>query len=455
MTNLDQPNVLLCTVDSLRADRVTEETMPTLASLADEGVSFTDIVSTAPATAASFVGLIASRYYADVEGIGLPDEEFTTIAEALPEAYSTIGYSTNQFTSSYYNYDRGFDQFTGESQGIKFKVRKTLNEDGSLFQALEWGYQQYLTLTSDTDAGAPSYFNTPAETVNQQIADSVAAEDGPTFAWAHHMDPHHPYEPPEPYLPESVEDRGQAQRLSRELPGLVPEDRSDDLDRCIDLYDVECQYWDEEFSALLDEMPDNTLTIVVGDHGELLGEHDRLGHPHEMWEELVRVPLIIHHPDLPSETIQSQQSTIALAPTILDLLGVDTPADMRGSPIDLNQTEPRERAFGTIETPDHVGMVRTPSRKWVRHQSRRPSQTPHDDMLFEHDDESVRAGIEHASEESSITSQLGRAFDREMQSSAQAEGRRATDSQVKRHLADLGYAEEGYHEGEDGRMVRS
>lgn len=444
---IEQPNVLYLTVDSLRKDRVTPETMPYLSQLAADGIRFDDVAATAPATAASFVGLQASRYYCDVSGIGLPDDQFTTLAEAVPRAYRTLGISTNQFTSAFYNYDRGFDRFAGPSQGLKFKIRQLLDEDGALFNILEWAYQHYLTLSSDAGGGSPSYFNRPAEDVNDHLLEWFGeGEQRPFFAWLHHMDVHHPYEPPAGHLPDSVDSRAEAQTISRELPGTVSDGRGGDLQRCIELYDAECRYWDDELRRLHQALPKNTLVVVVGDHGELLGEHGRLGHPHEMWDKLVNVPLVIYHPDIESRVVESQQTTLDLAPTILDLIDARQPRDMRGQPIDVFDPEPRAEVYGTIETPEHVAMARRPSVKWLRHSSRRATQADHGEMLLERGAESVDA--DRSESQPGLLREMRRGFEDAMADGDTARGR-AVDDTVKRHLADLGYREDGYLDAQE------
>lgn len=441
---LDEPNILLCTVDSLRKDRVNSETMPYTAELADGGIWFSDMHSTAPATAASFVSLMASRYYSDVEGIGLPDDEFVTLAEALPEGYQTVGHSANKFTSSYYNYDRGFDDFESPTSGLKFAVRRHLDEDSRLFQLLEWGYHHWLEFNAGRGEHQQSWWNESAEEVNYCLSKAVDSER-PWFVWAHHMDPHHPLEPPEEYLPDSVFDRGEAQSLSRQLPGLVQPHRKADLPAIRDLYDAECRYWDDQFREMHETVPENTLVVVVGDHGELLGEHDRYGHPHEMWAELTNVPCLMYHPDLPDLDIQSLQSTIDLAPTLLSLVGQSTPPSMRGTPIDVTHPTEREQAYGTIETPDHVGAVRTDEWTWMRHESRRSTQDNDGELLFSadaDDDERLAVGKRGAEDNPDVVKRLSAEFEAEIDGDEAATGHTMENEQVRQHMADLGYLEQ-------------
>lgn len=437
----DNTNIVYATVDSLRYDRVTENTMPYLASLRENGVWFEDMHSVAPATAASFTGLMASRYYSDIDGIGLPAEEFSTLAEALPPRYHCVGRSTNQFTSAYYNYDRGFDWFNSPSQGLKFQVRRHLDEDGPLFKMLEWSYQQALLVFGGGGEGGVGTFNTRAQTVHNEVRDRLHE---PFFAWLHYMDPHHPYEPPAEWLPDSVPDKTTAQRISRDLPGRVPDDRQDDLGRCRELYDAECRAWDDAFRTFHESLPDDTLLIVVGDHGELLGEHGRLGHPHEMWSELVHVPCLIYHPDVEPTTIESQQTTLDLAPTILDLVGARTPAAMRGTPIDLRHgPDPSEVVYGVIETPENVAYARASEVKWLRHHSRRSTQDDHGELLVRcNSEEDVDGGRRLAGNREDVVARLRGAFTDEIGEGTGATARQMADEQVKRHMADLGYLEQ-------------
>lgn len=441
---IDQPDTILyATVDSLRKDAVTAEQMPYVHGLAHDGLWFDQMISCAPATAASFTALMASRYFSDVDGVGLPDRQFTTLAEGLPADYRTIGRSTNQFTSSYYNYDRGFDWFDSPADGLKFTIRRHLDEEDTLFKLLERGYHLALRATSD-GGGSRGNFNTPADTVNSEVLNARDPSAAREFIWCHYMDPHHPYEPPTAYLPASVDSRAEGQRLSQELPGRVPAERSADVERCRELYHAECQYFDDTFADFHDQLPKDTLIVLVGDHGELLGEHDRLGHPHEMWQELINVPCLIYHPDLPSTTIETQQTTLDLAPTLLRLIGADVPSSMRGRPIDVPDPDGRSRVYGTIETPDNVGFARTAAYKWVRHNSHRSTQTDQGELLFPVADgtETVELGREEASREPEIAADLRAEFEDTVAAPPLATGRQFEDEQVKQHMADLGYLQQ-------------
>jgi arylsulfatase A-like enzyme len=98
-----------------------------------------------------------------------------------------------------------------------------------------------------------------------------------------------------------------------------------------DSYDGEIAFVDQQIGRLLDFMADkpwakNTVIIVTSDHGEAFGEHKLIRHGFEIWEELVRVPLIVHAPGATPKHVKERRSGIDLVPTLLDLYGVPVAA---------------------------------------------------------------------------------------------------------------------------------
>src|SRR5690606_5849042 len=125
-------------------------------------------------------------------------------------------------------------------------------------------------------------------------------QPGRSFAWVHWVDPHAEYVRHQGY------DFGPGER---------------------ERYDSEIAFVDAQIGRVLgalDESParDRTVVIVTSDHGEAFGEHGMIRHGFEVWEELVRAPLILFIPDVPSRTITARRSIIDIAPTILELLNV-------------------------------------------------------------------------------------------------------------------------------------
>ncbi len=155
------------------------------------------------------------------------------------------------------------------------------------------------------------------------------------FAYLHYMDPHAPYVAHE----------------DEPLWGHQPRDR----------YDQEIRYSDEQVGAFIrwaKRRPwgPNTAFIITADHGESFGEHGHLKHGYEVWEELVRVPLLIDVPGAKPRRIDTPRSHIDLAPTILELMGVPEQPALRGTSLkpELLGAEPKARPVVVELTRDNL-----------------------------------------------------------------------------------------------------
>lgn len=358
-------NTLLVTVDSLRADRITERVMPQARSFADGGLEFTDCVANGSSTPASFPAIHASRHFASVDGLGLPargEGDVVTLAERLSDAgYVTAGFTDNHFASGSYQFDRGFDHVhdaggTAEAGSLKQFVQSTLDKDGLLFRTIERTYTAVDGLLSAA-AGGAEYER--AASLNERALSWIDNQDGDWFVWLHYMDPHHPYEPPAKYqrtfLDESVGKRG-CRSLSRTATHH-PEEVSDaDWATLEALYDAECRYVDEQFGALLDALKDRgirgeTLTVFTADHGELFGEHGKGGHPGEFWEGVIHVPLVVDSvTGRTTEAVDDQVRLLDLPPTVTDALGLASAREWHGKSAlaVADGADPAEYAFGDV-----------------------------------------------------------------------------------------------------------
>lgn len=443
---------LVLIVDSLRND-VVNKWMPTIQALGDNGVRMNQGVATGPSTSEACTGLVSSRYYSDIEGVGLPSKEFTTLAEQVPSEYFCTGRSTNALTSEYYNFDRGFDKYVspGESvvESISKKVRDRVDLETKVGRYLKKA-KSTLDQVFEYDEYSPHH--APASEIVDFLIDEYRSNSKPVFAFGHFMDVHHPYEPPE-NLPEGI-DQQTAQQLTAEIDGLSLEDlqqraRELGIDENVstlvyECYRASCEYFDEQLARLLDAVPEDTLTVIVGDHGELFNEHGLFGHPQEMWDQLVQVPFIIHHPDIDPLDISSQQSMIDFAPTVLSLLGNSVPDEMRGSAIDFNDPSPTETAFGLAHSPEVSAMARSQDYKWVRHDISPLSGLSgreHGELLFKTGKgESISTGQSLCQKEPEIASRLRRQFVSEISSDSTASGVEYDDEELQDHLESLGYA---------------
>ncbi|MSR46389.1 MAG: hypothetical protein EXS13_04905 [Planctomycetes bacterium] len=269
-----RPNVLVYLIDTLRADHCTSwgysrDTTPNLARMAAEGIVFERAYSQAPWTRPSVATLFSSylhSFHNASKTTGLTPE-----IETLAERFRASGYATGAFLANAHvhgaslNFEQGFSKFEAVE---KARERGDSRANQVQESALGWLDQQ---------------------------------KDRPFFLYVHTIDPHAPYDPPEAtrgvwsggYDGRITPARTNARELTKRKP-LPPAD----LQHVLDLYDEEILFNDREFGALCDALRerglwDDTIVLVVSDHGEEFGEHDGFGHGTTLWNELVHVPLVV------------------------------------------------------------------------------------------------------------------------------------------------------------------
>ncbi|HPA80909.1 MAG TPA: sulfatase-like hydrolase/transferase [Thermoanaerobaculales bacterium] len=291
---LQSANVLLITLDTTRADRIgaygwaAAET-PRLDRLAREGALFEQTITptafTLPAHSSILTGLYPPFHGVRLNGGAALAEVQTTLAETLAGAGYRCGAVIGAFV---------IDQRWGLSQGFE-------HYDDSFKLAPD----QRLDL-----AGVQR----PADQVVDLGLEWLDQGDGrPFFAWLHLYDPHIPYDPPEPF---------KTRFSGRGASGL---------------YDGEIAFTDSEVGRVLDWLDERgiaeeTVVVVVGDHGEALGDHGETEHGYYIYDATVRVPLIVRAPGSGAEGVRVSQQvrTIDVMPTVLDLVGVAPPQPLHG-----------------------------------------------------------------------------------------------------------------------------
>ncbi|MBM4015820.1 MAG: sulfatase [Planctomycetes bacterium] len=279
-----QPNVLVYLIDTLRADHCTpygyaRDTTPQLQRLAAEGVVFERAFSQAPWTRPSVATLFSSylhSFHNASKTTGLAPE-----IETLAERFRKAGYATGAFLANAHvhgaslNFEQGFSQFEAVE---KARQRGDSRANQVHEEAFAWLDQQ---------------------------------QDRPFFLYLHTIDPHAPYDPPAStrgtwsgdYSGRMSPARTNARELTSRAP-LAPAD----LQHVIDLYDEEILFNDREFGVLCDQLRerglwDDTIVLVVSDHGEEFYEHEGFGHGSTLWNELVHVPLILKPDRRAGETL--------------------------------------------------------------------------------------------------------------------------------------------------------
>jgi arylsulfatase A-like enzyme len=295
-----RPSVLLVTLDTTRFDHTSlagdrRDTTPRLAALAREGASFAlayaPTSTTGPSHATLFTGLSPLRHGVLKNGVPL-DASLDTLAERL----AAEGWRTGAFVSSFvvsrrFAFDQGFaafdDRFEPETstyteqfwEGQEIRDAFDRRGDATTDRALHW---------LEANAGR-----------------------GPLFAWVHYFDPHAPYAPPP----------GFAGRFE-------PAAGADALARDVARYDEEIAFADAELGRLLDGLDrlglaGNTIVAVTADHGEGLMDHGHMEHGVHIYEEQVRVPLVLRWPGRIAPVRLAAPVELAdLSPTLHELLGL-------------------------------------------------------------------------------------------------------------------------------------
>lgn len=294
--------MILISIDSLRPDHLgaygyARDTSPRIDRLAKNGTLFIDAVSQATWTLPSVSSLFLSQYVS-THGIERPDQRIPDDARTLAEVLRDHGYDTAAFmigvyTSRDFGMDQGFDHFV---------------ENGG-----------------------------KSEQKNRLILDWLRGRTRRFFAYVHYVDVHYPYVRENPYRKSyGAGYRGMVngrQRPEQIRDQLGPED----VQHLIDLYDDGVSSMDSELGKLLSEIESlpigaDTVIILTADHGEAFFEHKRmLGHRGAPYEELIRVPLIMTGPRLPSgRIVREPVEQVDIAPTIFDLCGIPRPSSVQG-----------------------------------------------------------------------------------------------------------------------------
>ncbi len=331
------PNLVLIVIDTLRADHLGcygyhRPTSPHIDGLAARGAVFERANAVAaytrPSTASILTGLYPSVHgavtHADSIAQGVP-----TLAERLAEAgYLTAGFYRNGNVSETFGFGRGFDSYVAPDR----EFWKRLREAGS---------KQESRFVSQVD---DSLLTAKAVPFIRGI------DSPPFFLYLHLGGAHDPYAPPpdatsfldRPLTPAAELFYRQPIKTQREEPAVLRRLSSgqlplDELTRrqVVDLYDGEGAFADRPIGSVLAALEESghdhdTVVVVTSDHGEEFWDHGSLGHGHSTFQELLHVPLVITGPDIDRRRLDQPVSLIDLAPTILELAGLDPPGELPG-----------------------------------------------------------------------------------------------------------------------------
>ena len=283
------PNVVLITIDTLRADHLgcygyKQIKTPNIDGLAADSGRFEHAYTVVPVTLPSHTAMLTGTYpmlsgMHDFSANKLSPQQ-GTMATVLKQA----GYATGAVVAS-----AVLDSRFGLNQGFDF-------------------YYDHFDFSRLEEANLDE-MERPGNVVADQALDWLGKNSQKKFfLWMHLYDPHYPYRPPEPY--------------SREYASQP--------------YDGEIAFADEQVGRLLRFLKDkglyqNTVIVLSGDHGESLGEHGEKTHGFFIYNVTMHVPLIIHLPGKPAtQTVADPVSLVDLMPTVLAATGLDIPSQVQG-----------------------------------------------------------------------------------------------------------------------------
>ncbi len=333
------PNVLLITVDTLRADHLSAAgdspvQTPFLDGLAAEGIFFETAITPMPETAPAHSALMTGRHPLD-NGVLSNGHSLSSGYQTLAEALADEGYATGAFLSSF-----AVDSRTGLDQGFEvydddfFPWVQGLAEIG----AVRLGIRVLMRFGDPTDfpflleRTAPATFGRALDwiTINQER---------PFFSWVHLFEPHSPYEPHG--LP-GFEDNGTPGSPSIDHRDILSQEPgypyTDEVrEKLRRLYAEEVAYTDGQLAEFITavrglELGGPLLIVVTADHGEMLGEHGIEFNHHGIWDGAVRVPLIIvpHKKTEIAPRVSPQVRLMDIPATVLELIGLDPMEKSRG-----------------------------------------------------------------------------------------------------------------------------
>lgn len=337
----DAPNVLLVTIDTLRADHVAtigggppDVRTPNMDRLASEGVLFSQAFSQVPITGPSHTSMLSGLYpwthETLINGValkpGIPN---------LPERLAGGGYRTGAFVSAYvldgdFGYGQGFDTYDDE-----FYAVKGLYDTSPM--RLWYQLRIRLWLVDDIERRGD-------RTTDEALRWLDRNGDQPFMAWVHLYDPHGNYIPPPPYdtmyYSGDPRDPGKKSMPPKEKLALYSQEHLDgitDADWVLAQYKGEVTFTDHQVGRLLQKLDDlgvreRTIVYLVADHGESLTEHDYwFNHGALLYDPDLHVPMMVRWPGkIPAGMrVDALAEVTDVTPTLLDLLGVP-PWEMKG-----------------------------------------------------------------------------------------------------------------------------
>ena len=382
------PNVLLITVDTLRADQLgcyghPYVKTPAMDGLARQGARFgmhlVQEPQTNPSHASMLTGMYPSSSGVRIHMVDKLPNNLDTLATIFQKnGYATAAlYSWMSFDAQYSNFQRGFQVYRDlTTEKGSLLSQPLVAEAAAKYRVAE----QYLVLPkmavqttsfkSQVEGGAKGVAD---KTTDAAIAQIKAFGKQPFFMWLHYFDPHYPYQPPDAYT--TLYDPSYTGKLSGDIQTVDAimagqlKPSGEDLQRLVALYQGEISYFDSQVSRLfaaIDQLglTQNTVIALSGDHGEGFAEHTDFEedinyfHPHSLYNDEGRVPLLLRYPPMikPGTVTNVPTQAIDIFPTLLELAGLPIPDQSQGRSLTglLNGADDGSSRAALSSMPDYV-----------------------------------------------------------------------------------------------------
>ncbi len=311
----DYPNIILLTIDALRPDFIDCYNdcglTPALKKFAKNSIVFENTFTQGPLTPLSFPAIFTGMYPRKVmDGFGKINKNFPTFAQILKEkGYETCGICSNHFLVKGTGFEKGFNIFYDANDFMKV--------GGLLYR---WIY--------------PAAFPN-ADTVNEKAIKMLKKIKRPFFLWVHYMDTHGPYFTGIKFNPVHKFHNEFLWIKATRRPKSVTKKEKRKLKT---LYKKAIQYIDQKLHELFKVFEDmnlfeNSIIIITSDHGEEFAEHGEFSHSRKLYDELLRVPLIIYSPKSKHVRIKKIMGLIDLLPTVFKIAKIETDINFEGKDI--------------------------------------------------------------------------------------------------------------------------
>ena len=346
-----QLNVVLVSIDSVRRDhlgiyghrpRYAPEVAisPNIDSLAQEGVVFDDAFTTTSWTLPAHMSLMTGR--SDLSHGVLTDRfhldpQHRTLAQEFSAAgYSTAGYYSGPYLSDKYGFDAGFDSYeSGMISSIDFREMVIDDNAKRKAQGREPMDKQMIAQLRDR----MSHWDITSPKINELAEGFIdQSNDDPFFLFVHYFDAHYDHIPQSinPQLAQLFDPSYSGDfdgsnwyfdsRVMDLSPPYARHISERDLNHVIANYDAEINWVDHHIGKLIEKLKekgvwDNTIIMVVADHGDEFFEHNSIGHRSTLFAEQVRIPMVLRSPNIiaAGSRIKNVCRIYDVAPTLLDL----------------------------------------------------------------------------------------------------------------------------------------